>query len=271
MKLTTPTRFPGLDALRGLTIAAMIVFHFCLVYYPEPTSLPTTAIHFIGSLVGRLFLFLAGAGAWFFLKKYSPVKLLKRGLFLFILTFLIAVFLKGRYYADWSLIQDIGFCFIVIALLAQVSPHPFGLALVIYLFFFGLFVWFNFKVEGIFPIFPLAIYFLVGYGAAWLCPVRHAGPIMTKQAIFALTISLAMLVLGMLARLWALGTRFDWCAISLARNGGFMGLYLLFIHGWGHWNFEGFSGRFLILLGRVSLSTYYVQQALVVFLLTIGF
>lgn len=271
MSTASSGRLPALDVLRGLTIVAMIVFHFCLVYYPAPSNLLTATIHFIGSLVGRFFLFMAGAGTWFFLQRYPPIKLLWRGVFLFVLTYLIGVFIKGRYYPDWSLIQDIGFCFIVIALIATVSSHRFWPALMIYLFFFWLFVQFNFESGGIFPIFPLAIYFIAGYGIAAMCPVRRSGSLMAQQVLPVLSLSLGLVAVGLIARTWTIETRFDWTAVRLARIGGFMILYSVFVYGFGPWDFSGFFGRASILFGRISLSSYYYQQLLVVYLLATGF
>ena len=273
MTLTvTKSRLAGLDVLRGINIAAMIIYHFCLVYYPNPITLPTTLIHFVGSLVGRLFLFLAGVGTWFFFRKRPSITLLKRGIFLFLLTALINFFIEGDYYIDWNIIQDIGFCFIIMALLAYFSlRYKFWLALVIYLVCFGLFVQFDFKLEGVFPIFPLAIYFLIGYSTAWLCSISPSKPIVAKPPILVPTVSLGMMVLGFLVNIWTSGNRFEWCALTLAHNGGFIGLYFLFVYLWGHWSYQGFSGRFLVLLGTTSLTSYYIQQALMVFLRTIGF
>lgn len=267
----TSVRLLGLDILRGINIVAMVIYHFILPYFPQPSTSYAQAIHFMGSLVAPLFFFLSGSGVRFFFEKHKPFELFKRGLFLFLIAFAVSIVFKRRFYLDWNLIEDIGLAFIIMSFIAWAKTYKFWLATAIYLILFVLFVIFNFKIDGVFPIYPMAIYFLLGYGFALLCPLRNSANDQSRNIAITTLVILGTTILGVLSLLVFKETRFEWYSSSLIKNGFFMSLYFMCVYWFGNIKFEDVISRFVIRIGRLSLTLYYIQQALLIGLLGINF
>lgn len=255
-------RLPSLDVLRGLTIAAMVVFHYSLLYFSAATNDYIRVVFSLGSYVGPMFFYLSGAGAWFFLQRNPPIQLFKRGIFLFVLTLLIGIFVKGRWYVDWSLIQDVGFAFIVIAVIARITRHRFAAALWLYLVCYAVYCPFAIPVTGEFPFFPWSLYFLIGYGFAQVCPTRRTEPLNWRATLPALLLCAMMFGAGQFSDAVTQLSGYPFFADAFARSGWLMALYFVFVYVVGNWDFAGPLGSAFVLIGRVSLTAYYIQQIL---------
>ncbi|MBI5034921.1 MAG: acyltransferase family protein [Chloroflexi bacterium] len=264
-------RLASLDVLRGSNIAAMIVFHYLLLYYPEPVDAITGAIHWVGGQLAELFFYLAGAGVWFFLRRGAPSTLLKRGIFLFLVATLVGLFRKGYWFIEWTVIQDIGFAFVLMALLAHFTTRRFSVGLGLYILFGVLARWFNYGGVGFFPFFPNVIYFLIGYGYAALCPIRRNETSSIKSVALAVIVPMALIALGLAASGWRLFPGMDWYSEALLSIGMFALIYFWFLWVWGSLEFKNPFGEYLIQIGRLSLTIYYVQQSLLRFLQAISF
>ncbi len=252
------SRIPALDVLRGLNIAAMIVFHSNLIYFPQPIDPLTGAIDVMGGYVAPLFFFLAGSGACFFLRRHAPIQLFKRGIFLFLLATAVSIFPKGNYFIEWTVIQDIGFAFILLAVIGLITPHRFALGAGLYGLFLAATLGFNFQVTGFFPFFPMVLYFLLGYGFACVCPTRESTRSPLRPIAFAGFTIFA--TLGVSVSL--MPTPWAGLADILFRSGIFMALYVGFVYGLGRWQFSNWLGQFLIQIGTLTLTAYYVQQTI---------
>jgi uncharacterized membrane protein len=255
-------RLASLDALRGLNIAAMVLVHYVGIYYSQPSTPFSAIVYLIWGYVAPLFLYLAGAGTWFFFRTNPPSKLMKRGIFLSALTLAISIFPKGHLYIEWTLIQDVGFAFIVMAVIAFISPHRLLGTTLVCLLCSVFFSWFGLTVEGVFPIFPIGLYFLIGYGYACLCNPRPAENVITCQAIVAALTAAIVCGLGVLSNPWTQGTPLALYSDLATTGGVFMLLYFFFVYVLGSWEFKGALGEFILLMGRFSLTSYYIQQVL---------
>lgn len=264
-------RLAGLDVVRGINIVAMIVYHFILPYYPEPTTPFASAIHFIGSLVAPLFFFLSGSGVRFFFDKYKPLTLFKRGVFLFLVALLVSILLKRHFYVDWNLIEDIGVAFMVMAILSWLGRYKFLAAVLIYAVLLGLFIFLDFNIEGVFPIYPMAIYFLFGYGFSQLCPTGSLKTNMKPGGILCIAVIIITVLLGIAGLALLPNTRWNWYSSALLKSAGFMILYFVYVFLLNELKFDGKINEFLIRLGRLSLTLYYLQQGLLVVLLKLDF
>lgn len=256
------TRLPSLDVLRGLTIAAMVVFHYSLLYFFQPTSGYALVVRFFGGFIAPMFFFLSGIGVWFFLQRNSPGQLFKRGVFLCALTLAIGVFYKGRWYVDWSLIQDVGFAFIIIAVIARITRHRFAAALWLYLVCYAVYRPFAIPMTGEFPFFPWSLYFLIGYGFSQVCPTRRTESLNWRAAFPSLLLCAMLFGAGQFSDAVTRLTGYPFFADAFARSGWLMVLYFVFVYVFGNWDFAEPLGSALVLIGRVSLTAYYIQQIL---------
>lgn len=264
-------RLASLDALRGLNIAAMVVFHYSLIYFPVEVDLITAAIHFVGNRVAALFLFLSGAGAWLFLRHGAPATLFKRGIFLFALTTLVSVFPKRHYYLEWTVIQVIGGAFILLAVIAHFTPHRFIIGLGMYITTGIIAFVFQIDFPGVFPFFPHVLSFICGYGFAALCPMMPNDHRITRQVALACLVGLVAFVSPLLINLVISHSAWTWYSATWQLNGAFMLLYFLFVWGIGQWKFSNPPAGLLVQIGRVPLSVYYFQQIILRFLQAIQF
>lgn len=264
-------RLSSLDALRGLSVVAMIVYHYTALYFPSPVDDITWMIHWIGNHVAALFFYLSGAGVWFFLQKYSPILLLKRGIFLFILASLVSVLLKWNWRLEWTLIQDVGFAFLLIALIALVTHRRFLAGIILYVVFGILTFLFEWNMTGFFPFFPGCIYFLIGYGFAAVCIRRDESRVFSKPMLIPLSLIVLTGLVATRLDVDALGERSVWYVDALGKINNFMMLYFLFVWLGRDWQFKGMLGNILLLIGRTTLTSYYIQQIILRFLQTINF
>lgn len=257
----SPTRIVGLDLLRGITIVAMVVFHFVLLYYPRPTTTYATLMFSIGAFVPPLFIYLAGAGVWFFLQRYPPTVLLKRGAFLLGLTLLISFFIKGRFYFEWTMIQDIAVAYVLCAMLALVTRYRFIAGVGLYLASIVLAWVGGVLLVGEFPFLLYAPYFLAGYAFSALCPTSRAD---ARQREVMGCIAL-IAVLG--GASWLTGNFMrEWLGLfavdALWRTGAIMLFHLTTVYFFAERRFDGRIGGALVLMGRIPLTCYYIQQVL---------
>lgn len=262
-------RIPGLDALRGVNIAAMVVVHYVIVYYPQPSTPLVETIYRLSEYVGPLFLFLSGAGIAFFFQKHSATTLLKRGLFLFALATLISVLFKGHLEIEWTLIQDIGFAFILLACIDLLTRRRLFLATLLYLLAACIVAGFGIRIDGVFPIFPFLTYFLIGFAYAQACPTAPRSE--TLRPMLALFAPLLAFGIAGLASATVGVARLDWVTDLTFKAGVFMVLYYVFIRVLPHWTWQGRLGEYFLLLGRVSLTAYYIQQIVLRGLLQVHF
>lgn len=257
--LFSTQRLPGLDAMRGINIVGMVIFHFSLLYFVTPTSEYTRTVFRIGAMVAPMFLYLAGAGVWFMVQRYALGRLFKRGLFLIVLTLLISVLVKQRLYFEWTMIQDIGVAYVVMAIIARITRHRWLVLLVVYLASFFT-MWANGSyIFGEFPPLLFAPYFIAGYGFCAICPTP--GQERTRWSIL-LPIGLAMglTVIGLIASTWATGVLEQFWVGVIERTGVLMALHFGAVYILRARAFEGRIGGTLVTLGQISLTCYYLQQ-----------
>lgn len=269
--LTVPvarTRILGLDALRGANIAAMVVVHYIIVYYPQPSTPFADALYRLSAYVGPLFLFVSGAGIAFFFQKHSASTLLRRGLFLFALATLVSIVFKGRFELEWTLIQDMGFAFILLAGIGLLTRRRLFAAVLLYLLAASIIIGLDIRIDGVFPIFPFITYFLVGFAYAQVCPTGNCE---TSRPMLVLAAPLVAFCVMGLASVLARGTRLDWLADLSFKAGVYMMLYYAFIWLLRHWAWQDPLGEYFLLLGRVSLTAYYFQQFVLRGLLKVQF
>jgi uncharacterized membrane protein len=255
-------RIVSFDVLRGLNIAAMVLVHYVPIYYPQPSTPFSVVIYAIWGYIGPLFIYLAGASTWLFLRAKPPTTLLKRGIFLFLLTLAIGIFPKGHVYIEWTLIQDIAFAFVIMAVIALISRHRLLIGTIIIMLCSFMFSCFSLNVDGVFPIFPIGIFFWVGYAYADLCQTSAAGAISTPRTIVAAVTAVALFGLGMVSETWVRGTPLALYSYLSTWGGELMMVYFLFVRVLGSRRFDGALGEFVLLMGRFSLTAYYVQQIL---------
>jgi len=239
----------------------MVVYHFVLLYYPHPTTTYASVMFSIGAFVPPLFIYLAGAGVWFFLQRYPPTGLFKRGAFLLGLTLLISFIFKGRFYFEWTMIQDIAVAYIVFAWLARVTRRRFIAAIGLFSIS-AILAWLGGGLlVGEFPFLLYAPYFLAGYAFSALCPTERASArrrdVMRCLALIGGFIG-ASWVAGNFAREW-LGL---FAVDALWRAGVVMLLHLTAVYVFAGQRYDGRIGGALVLMGRIPLTGYYLQQIL---------
>ena len=258
-QLFSTQRVPGLDLMRGVTIIAMVVFHFSLLYYTAPTSNYARVVFGIGAFVGPLFLYLAGAGVWYFTQRYSAGRLFKRGLFLVALTFLISVFIKRQLYLDWTLIQDVGLAYLVMALIMRVTRYRFLTMLALYLTSVVPVGMLDALFVGVFPFLLFAPYFIAGYGFCAICPtMRQAW--FGRAVIVPLGLALIFLMVGIWLGSWVQGAVAHFFAGVMWRIGVLMIFHFSAVYVLRDRRFDGRIGGTLVMLGHISLTSYYLQQ-----------
>ncbi len=219
--------------------------------------------------MGPFFLFVSGAGLAFFFQKHLSTTLLKRGLFLFALATLISILFKGHFEIEWTLIQDIGFSFILVACIGLLTPRRLLAAMLLYLLAACIVTGFDIRIDGVFPIFPLITYFLVGFAYAQACLTNTGSE--TSRPILVLLAPVAALGIVGLASVSVRGTRLDWVTDLAFKTGVYMALYYIFTWILRHWTWQGWLGDYFLLLGRVSLTAYYIQQIVLRGLLQVHF
>lgn len=255
--LFSAQRVPGLDLMRGVNIVSMVIFHFSLLYYATPVNLYARVVFDLGALVGPLFLYLAGAGVWFFLQRYAPSRLFKRGVFLVLFTLLIGVVIKQRFYFEWTLIQDIGVAYLVMAIMARLTRKRFVALLIFYLGVLGVTWWTNAWLAGEFPFVIFAPYFMAGYGFCALCPTTRAS---SRVVLAWLGLACGLLVAGWLAGWLVRDFVAHFLVEVIGRIGVLMIVHFIAVYGLRCQRFDGWLGGTLVMLGHISLTSYYIQQ-----------
>lgn len=245
--------------MRGANIVAMVVFHFFLPYRPTPMTDYANVVFAIGAFVAPAFLYLAGASVWFFLQWYPPTRLFKRGVFLLGLTVLISILIKARFYLEWTMIQDIGVAYIGMALLAFVTRYRFSAALVVYLI--GAFAaWAtNVLFVGEFPFLLYAPYFLMGYAYCAICPTNPVAASM-RAVFLSVAMAVGLMGVGALAGNFARDGAAIFFADVLWRIGALTSFHFIAVYVLKNQRFDGRVGGALVLMGRISLTCYYIQQ-----------
>ena len=153
-----------LDVIRGVSIIIMAVFHQTHFYRIDPDT-HVTLLEVAGFVFVRP-LFIAASGmAFFFNEKRNPYpfKLVVHGLLLFCMAWGLDIVFHQSLKIDWDIFQLIGACYFILGL-----SDYLGLGLLKYMVLLLLIsVWGLVPAirpdTGIFPIWPLGIYFLGGY------------------------------------------------------------------------------------------------------------